>query len=261
MQITAVELSAIRRMEAVSFRSFPASTTHFNGTWAIRLTTGHPAKRLNSINPLDPDDSLNIEFRLKQEIVRFVEFGRPVVVRITPLASSNLVEYLDVAGWTKFDESVVMVLDLQKLNLDKITPHLPYQDTEHWVDAVLNMEGDDKKLKRGLIEIIKATPAQTGLFLLEGDMSQPYSALRAVLDDDLIGLFDIVTATEKRRQGLAASLILCALQWASKKGAKRAWLQVVKANKSGISLYESIGFSELYRYVYRSPQTSSPPGT
>ena len=58
-------------MEAVAFRSFPATTTYFDGTWAIRLTAGHPAKRLNSVNPLDPSDTANLAERIDEAGRRF----------------------------------------------------------------------------------------------------------------------------------------------------------------------------------------------
>ena len=46
----------VRRFEAAGFRAWPAAAVHYDGTWVMRLTAGHPAKRLNSVNPLDPGD-------------------------------------------------------------------------------------------------------------------------------------------------------------------------------------------------------------
>ena len=47
-------LGIARRFEAAGFRAWPAASVHYDGTWVIRLTAGHTAKRLNSVNPLDP---------------------------------------------------------------------------------------------------------------------------------------------------------------------------------------------------------------
>ena len=49
-------LAVVRRYEAAGFRAWPAAAVHYDGTWVVRLTAGHPAKRLNSVNPLDPGD-------------------------------------------------------------------------------------------------------------------------------------------------------------------------------------------------------------
>jgi len=78
------DLTQVRRLEAVSFRSFPSTSTHYDGTWAIRLTAGHPAKRLNSVNPLDPSDHSYIDARLELAKRRFDSFGRPLVFRFLP---------------------------------------------------------------------------------------------------------------------------------------------------------------------------------
>ncbi|TIU15748.1 MAG: GNAT family N-acetyltransferase, partial [Mesorhizobium sp.] len=53
-------LAIVRRYEAAGFRAWPAAAVHYDGTWVVRLTAGHPAKRLNSVNPLDPGDIQHI---------------------------------------------------------------------------------------------------------------------------------------------------------------------------------------------------------
>ena len=82
--------AVIRRLEAVSFRSFPSTTTRYDGTWAIRLTAGHPAKRLNSVTPLDPRDCEDLDRRIELAARRFAGFGRPLIFRLTPLAPPQL---------------------------------------------------------------------------------------------------------------------------------------------------------------------------
>ncbi|RWF09009.1 MAG: GNAT family N-acetyltransferase, partial [Mesorhizobium sp.] len=39
-------LAIVRRYEAAGFRAWPAAAVHYDGTWVVRLTAGHPAKRL-----------------------------------------------------------------------------------------------------------------------------------------------------------------------------------------------------------------------
>ena len=62
------KLPSVRRFEAAGFRAWPAASVHYDGTWAIRLTAGHPAKRLNSINPLDPGDCDNLAERVAKAL-------------------------------------------------------------------------------------------------------------------------------------------------------------------------------------------------
>jgi hypothetical protein len=95
----------VRRFEAAGFRAWPAASVHYDGAWAIRLTAGHPAKRLNSVNPLDPGDDINIEERIGRAARRFAAYGRPLTFRMSPLAGTKVAEHLDGDGWSRFSES------------------------------------------------------------------------------------------------------------------------------------------------------------
>ena len=245
-------LAQVRRLEAVSFRSFPATTTYYDGTWAIRLTAGHPAKRLNSVNPLDPSDHGRIPERLELARHRFAGFGRPLVFRQSPLAPRELEQIFDLRGWLRFDESAVMVVDLQVLDLDDALDQLPVQDVGLWVDSYLALSNDNPEGKPGLVEVISSIQPKSGLFLRRVD-NENVTALRCVHDNDLAGIFDVATSTNHRRRGFARQLLLSAMKWARQSGASHAWLQVELDNVAAIGLYQSLGFYELYRYSYRKP--------
>ena len=94
-------LPLVRRLEAVGFRAWPASSVQYDGSWQVRLTAGHPSNRLNSIVPLDPSDHRDIEIRLEKASRKFEAYGRPAVLRQTPLGrlgspqdTAHLVEFL-----------------------------------------------------------------------------------------------------------------------------------------------------------------------
>lgn len=247
------QLSQIRRMEAVSFRSFPATSTVFDGTWAIRLTAGHPSKRLNSVSPLDPSDRLRLEDRIHLAEQRFKSFGRSLIFRLTPLAPKGLKELLADNGWEEFQESIVMLADIRKFELSKIIDQVPLKDAGAWIDNFIEMSHYNTDLKPGLAEVIGATEPETGLFVHSNEHGEKTSVLRCVHDRDLVGVFDLVTHPNFIRQGHGKAVMETALLWAQRKGALSAWLQVLADNKPAISLYDSMGFSELYRYTYWKP--------
>ena len=95
-------LSTVRRFEAAGFRAWPAAAVHYDGTWVVRLTAGHPAKRLNSVNPLDPGDVHDLPERIMRAGRRFDAYGRPLTFRLSPLAGRKLVNHLEGEGWTAF---------------------------------------------------------------------------------------------------------------------------------------------------------------
>ncbi len=244
----------IRRLEAVSFRSFPATTTVYDGTWAVRLTAGHPAKRLNSVNPLDPHDSLDLEGRIKKAERRFSSFGRPLVFRLTPLAPDRLSHLFEDWNWQKHEESIVMMLDLSKLDLSGVHDQLPLKDVGRWVDDFIALSNDKKELKPGLVEVIGATEPETGLFVRKHQsQNKTVSMVRCVNDRGMVGVFDLVSSSQYRRQGHARSILETALLWAKRHHAQKAWLQVVAHNLAANALYRSMGFEEVYRYCYWKP--------
>lgn len=244
-------LPGVRRLEAVSFRSWPATNTVYDGTWAIRLSAGHPSKRINSVNPLDRADHSDLEGRISRVAHRFQGFGRPLVFRQSPLAPPELTNMLDARGWRRFDETMVMVADLGSVNLSQAVSQLPLQDVGQWIDHCIAMESFSADVKPGLFEIIDKVQGEVGLFLVMDETDGPLAAAMAVRFGDLVGLFEVVSNAQRRRAGFGRQVVLSALLWGKLRGAKQAWLQVVTENTAAISLYEQTGFSEIYRYVYR----------
>lgn len=245
-----MQLAKIRQIEAVGFRAWPASSVHYDGSWAIRITASHPSKRLNSVNPLDPGDVADMENRVARAAQRFRAYGRPPTFRLSPLAPQELDSYLESIGWARFDESMVMVADLAHVNVGDAIDQIPLKDIGRFIDASIKVQGDDPSVKPGLFEVISGIKPSKGLFVIE-ENAEPVATAIGVQDGALVGLFNISTAAERRRAGLGRAIVRSALKWAEQHGAKKAWLQVEVENTAAIGLYEQLGFKEAYRYVYR----------
>ncbi|RUV46855.1 GNAT family N-acetyltransferase, partial [Mesorhizobium sp. M5C.F.Ca.IN.020.29.1.1] len=182
-------LAIVRRYEAAGFRAWPAAAVHYDGTWVVRLTAGHPAKRLNSVNPLDPGDIQHIAERIGRASRRFDAYGRPLTFRISPLSGPVLSKHLDSEGWSTFDESLVMRLPLSDAQLDAAMDQIPLKDISRFIGASLKVSGSDVSLRPGLSEIIGAIQPEAGLFALEKG-TEPLATLICVHDGDLAGLFE-----------------------------------------------------------------------
>lgn len=243
-------LPKVRRLEAAGFRAWPAASTHYDGSWLVRLTAGHPAKRLNSVNPLDPSDGSNLSARLAKAARRFNAYNRPLTVRVSPLAGSHIQKLLDEEGWETLSESAVMAADISTLPIGDAIDQIPMKDIGRFVEALISVRNFDKSIKAGLSEVIESIQPETGLFVFKnGD--KPVSTTICVHDGELAGLFEIATQQDYLRQGHAKNIILAALRWANMLGARRAWLQVEVENTAAMELYCSLGFAEVYRYHYR----------
>lgn len=243
-------LPLVRRLEAVGFRAWPASNVVYDGSWQVRLTPGHPGKRLNCVVPLDPSDSRDIAGRLDKANKRFEAQGRPLLVRQTPLSPKPLVDYLSGDGWERFDEVVTMTADLGTMAFPDTLDHLPTQDLGRYVDADLVVHGSDPSLKTGLSEIVASIKPPSGLFVIEDAEKGPLAVALCVQDNDLAGIMSLAVRRDHRRQGLGIEILSSALRWARVRGARTAWLQVVADNREAVALYSKMGFEEAYRYAY-----------
>jgi len=248
-------LPTVRRFEAAGFRAWPASSVQYDGTWVLRLNSGHPAKRLNSVNPLDPGDVRAIGERVARAERRFAAYGRPLTFRLSPLSPPELSSHFDSKGWNSFSESLVMHADLSDIPVGEVMTQIPMKDIGRFMDAAMDVHSMAPSLRPGLTEIIDSIKPEAGLFILEED-NQPVATAICVHDGDLAGLFEVATGPRVRGKGHGRRVILSALKWARLRGAKQAWLQVEASNQPARGLYDAIGFAELYRYHYRRPEGS-----
>jgi GNAT superfamily N-acetyltransferase len=244
-------LAIVRRLEAVGFRAWPAASIQYDGSWQIRLTAGHPSKRLNSVNPLDPSDHGDIEARIERAARRFDAYDRPLVFRQSPLAPPQLESYLDAHGWRRFEETIVMTGVIDELDIDGGMDHLPVRDIGRYVDAAITVHARNQSIKAGLTEVLSSIRPPNGLFIIEDEAAGPLATALCVHDNDLAGLFELATRSDVRRSGHGREVVRAALRWARHRGADTAWLQVESSNEAAVALYETLGFSEVYRYAYR----------
>lgn len=247
------ELATVRRFEAAGFRAWPAAAVHYDGTWLVRLTAGHPAKRLNSVNPLDPGDVRDLPDRIARAGRRFDAYGRPLTFRLSPLSGIELGRHFDREGWDRLAESLVMRVPLEDDVVHGAMDQIPMKDMGRFIGAAMKTHGVDATLRPGLSEIVGSIQAEPGLFVVENEHEEPLATAICVHDGDLAGLFEIATDAPQRGQGFGRRVVLSALKWARLRGAKQAWLQVEADNTVARTLYESIGFAEIYRYHYRRP--------
>ncbi len=245
-------LGVVRRFEAAGFRAWPAASVRYDGAWVVRLTAGHPAKRLNSVNPIDPGDTLDMDERIERAARRFESYGRPMVFRMSPLAGQPLTKRFDAGGWDRFSESLVMMASLAEAPVDDVPPLIPLKDIGRYVGAAIHVHGYETSMRAGLSELIGSIEAETGMFVIDVDGEAASSAI-CVHDGELAGLFEIATHGDHRGNGYGRRITLSALKWARTRGARIAWLQVEADNEAAISLYRSMGFFEAYRYHYRRP--------
>ena len=154
-------------------------------------------------------------------------------------------------GYSHDDESLVLSTDLiparVTLSGEVQIAMLPL---DQWL-GVYCLLADMPEPARSLHNIIlKSISGDCGFAVLYAD-GNPVACGLAVVERELVGLFDIVTHPEHRNQGRATVMVCELMRWAIEQGARRAYLQMVADNAPAAALYRNLGFNEVYRYWYR----------
>lgn len=237
-----------RHIEEAALRAWPAAKQYLYAGWVARLSDGY-TKRANSASLLYPTENA---FTLEtiQRIERLYRTHQlPVIFRLLSFTSPpDLGRQLSERGYREADGTLVMTLDLPSCL--EPAPDVRTLALDRGIDAHARMNGLAAAIMprhRSILERIPGGLSFVGLF--EDD--ELIACGLSVIDGELVGLFDIVTDPAHRRKGHGAYLVRGMLAQAASQGAATAYLQVVMTNAPAIALYENLGFSEAYRYIYR----------
>lgn len=74
---------------------------------------------------------------------------------------------------------------------------------------------------------------------------------RAVADSGCVGVFNMATLPDARRQGGAGTVLAAFADWANRQGCSQMYLQVEQDNTAALKLYERAGFKKVCTYHYR----------
>jgi ribosomal protein S18 acetylase RimI-like enzyme len=235
------------RVEEASLNAWPATSQLVLDGWLIRLAQGF-TKRANSVVPLYPG-STDIT-----EKVRFCEnlYARErlkTIFRITSIDDhQGLDACLAARGYRRQDPTEVLAKDLALQSHPG--PPLQQQPLRAWLDTYARLTRLPPELGHLHQAILRNIPLPC-CHAIVGCPDDPVACGLGVLEQDLVGLFDVVTRADARRAGHGEALVSGLLAWASGEGARTAYLQVAADNAPALALYHKLGFRPLYRYWYR----------
>ena len=240
----------IRLLEEVSLGAWPALATIFHDGWILRFADGY-TRRANSVNPLYPG-TIPIDEKIAFCESAYRAKGQRVVFKMTETAEPrDLDRILTERGYAAEARTDVMTCGLAD------QPHIAsrrvrewHRADDAWLTACADLNGVATNHRATLASIVGSIASPLCCAALS-DNGEIASCGMAVVQDQWVGLFDIVTHEQRRRQGLAGELIAHLLAWARRQGARHAYLQVMRDNPNALRLYDKIGFTAQYEYWYR----------
>src|SRR4051812_41947705 len=235
-----------RRLEELSLNSSaPPGQLLYDG-WLVRLLPGK-AKRARSVNAVYPS-RLPLEQKIPYCERLFATAGLPALFRITPFVEpAGLDAALERRGYGRFDETAV---EYAAIGANLPASNAQPMELGAWIDAVGELRGSPVRHREAHRARLAGMPLTLRPMGIEQEGRVVATGL-AMVEDDCVGLFDIVTHEEARRRGHARSLVASLLADARGIGARHAYLQVQVANAAARRLYREFGFTEQYVYWYR----------
>jgi GNAT superfamily N-acetyltransferase len=227
--------------------------------WLVRFCPGK-AKRARCVNALS-EGRLSLDERLAASRQVLDEAGLPTVLRITPFSMpSRLDEQLAERGFLSIDDTRVMVCTSLPDAMPEPWPEgmaLHRLGHSAFAQTVGQLRGSPLAQQQAHAQRLELSPVPfEGWALRRADDGQVVACGQTAREGDMVGLYDVFTATASRGQGWSTRLCATLLAMARQHGAAIGYLQVDAANAPARAVYQRLGFSDAYSYHYRT-QTPS----
>jgi N-acetylglutamate synthase len=230
--------------------SQPPQQTIYDG-WLLRYSPGK-AKRARSVNAIGAG-RLPIERKIDEVEAFYRRVALPCLYRVTPFSEpAALDRALDGAGYVALDESRVMALELGvRFSVTAPAVEPVVADVVEFVRIAGTLRGSPPGVIAAEEQRMKhaALPAR---YLVVYEGPQPVACGSLVIDAECAGVFNMVTAAERRGRGYATAIVQALLAHAVAVGARQVYLQVDAANAPARRIYERFGFRDRYAYWYRA---------
>jgi ribosomal protein S18 acetylase RimI-like enzyme len=236
-----------RRIEELSLNSSaPPGQLIYDG-WILRLLRGK-AKRARSVNAVYAS-TIPLPEKIGYCERLYGQAGVPALFRITPFSNPpELERELEWRGYERFDNTAVEAATINSAQFAGGAAKT--MELKAWVEAVGELRGSSALHRAAHFARVDGMPLKK-LPVAVHEEGRIVATGLAIVEDDCVGLFDIITHVESQRRGHAKSIVSTLLRHAWELGARYAYLQVQEENEVARRLYAQFGFSQQYVYWYR----------
>ncbi|HSG89881.1 MAG TPA: GNAT family N-acetyltransferase [Pseudomonadales bacterium] len=259
----------IRRVEEASLNAWPAMTQLLYDGWVVRMTHGF-TRRANSVTPLDAGGARPLLDKIRWCENFYARSRQPTLFRLFDDApgvhadgaatwgQDGLAAALKERGYAWEERTRVLLTAIDGADAIVALPddggaRVVFTDRDRWLAAYAQITGAPEASRPLHALILKGIAGDCLHALLEED-GEVLACGLGVVEDDLLGLFDLATKASARRRGHARRLLGALHGRGHALGARSAWLQVVADNDAAEGLYAAFGYRHIYGYRYwRSP--------
>jgi N-acetylglutamate synthase len=243
-------MNTITQVEELGLNAWqPLQTLMYDG-WVLRFANGY-TKRANSVNPIY-ESQLKVADKIEQCERLYRARKLDVVFKMTGMTQPvNLDKQLEARGYRHDSLTSVQLADLIGVDA-RVDNSIVFTQslTDAWLTDFMRLSNVNANRQATLKQMLSGSPLLNGFFALRRD-EQTIACGLGVVQNEFVGLFDIVTDANFRNQGHGQQLVKNILAWGKANGARTAYLQVMLNNPPALRLYAKLGFKEIYQYWYR----------
>jgi GNAT superfamily N-acetyltransferase len=246
-------------IERASLRAWPAVQEHMLDGWLLRFSEGYTRRANCATAYISNPSALGPQITACETLFR--EHALPCIFRLaSPWPQPALDHELARRGYVVSDLTRVLALRLPGGEADFQSHSVSFMgDLTQWLHVYYGVSQASPANRTAHERILDQVGGRLVLARVSSGES-PAACGLGVVDEEFVGLFDIVVRTDVRRQGFGFAVLSALLREARMRGARRAYLQVTDANAAARRLYGQFGFREVYHYWYRQrPAGCTPP--
>jgi len=242
----------ITHLELVAARAWPAAETERLDGWMIGHSDG-VTWRANSVLPCYGLKEYSLERAIDHAIEFYGKRGTPPSFKINPESQPEyLDETLEARGFAKEMITHVQTVDMIDCPSTQDSFSVVVTDSlnREWITVYGRLGGFDERALDERLGIIERIQLSTGFASVRAGGAVVGIGM-GVIENDLMGLFGIVTSKMHRKKGVGTSVNCALIEWAKNNGVTQVYLQVEAANTPALALYAKLGFKTVYDYWYR----------
>ena len=254
---THTAMENIKKIEDMSLNAWPSHKMELYDGWILRFSYFYK-HRTNSVEQFG---NSTLPWREKVAYCENVykRLGSPAIFKISPVVSPDFDYTLENRGYEIQHTTEVMTMALSDAHIDTPCPDVTLTDEipDIWINSLFDLKGMTNPIHRAVVpSMYRAIPKETICASIWKDGKIIATGL-GILDRDYIGIYAIHVEEKYRGRGYARQICTALLSEGMKKGAEKAYLQVVQGNTAAKNLYTSLGFTDSYTYWFRvQPDTT-----